>query len=98
MEAHVLEGGFADLPVDASHAFRAVMTAMARPGDIAQVSGALPPAPMTVAATSRPEAMAVGNASSRCRMTRAPASVSPSRPLLTWGTVMDTAGGGGSPL
>jgi alpha-D-ribose 1-methylphosphonate 5-triphosphate synthase subunit PhnH len=50
MEAHVLEGGFADLPVDASHAFRAVMTAMARPGDIAQVSGALPPAPMTVAA------------------------------------------------
>lgn len=50
MEAHVLEGGFADLPVDASHAFRAVMTAMARPGEITQVSGARPPAPMSVAA------------------------------------------------
>ena len=50
MQAHVLEGGFADLPVDASHAFRAVMTAMARPGEIAQVSGARPPAPMSVAA------------------------------------------------
>ena len=50
MRAQVLEGGFADLPVDASHAFRAVMTAMARPGEIAAVSGALPPAPMSVAA------------------------------------------------
>jgi alpha-D-ribose 1-methylphosphonate 5-triphosphate synthase subunit PhnH len=50
MRAQVLEGGFVDLPVDASHAFRAVMTAMARPGEIAVVSGALPPAPMSVAA------------------------------------------------
>ncbi|WP_417260688.1 phosphonate C-P lyase system protein PhnH [Celeribacter sp.] len=50
MQAQVLEGGFADFPVDASHAFRAVMTAMARPGDIAQVRGARPPAPMSIAA------------------------------------------------
>lgn len=50
MQTQVLEGGFADLPVDASHAFRAVMTAMARPGDIAGVRGALPPAPMSIAA------------------------------------------------
>jgi alpha-D-ribose 1-methylphosphonate 5-triphosphate synthase subunit PhnH len=50
MEARVLEGGFADLPVDASHAFRALMTAMARPGEIVQVAGARPPAPMSVAA------------------------------------------------
>lgn len=50
MRAHPLEGGFADLPVDASHAFRAVMTVMARPGEIAQVTGARPPAPLSVAA------------------------------------------------
>lgn len=50
MQSQVLEGGFADLPVDASYAFRAVMTAMARPGDIAFVGGAQPPAPMSVAA------------------------------------------------
>lgn len=50
MRAQVLEGGFSDSPVEASHAFRAVMTAMARPGEIMQVSGALPPAPMSVAA------------------------------------------------
>uniref|UniRef100_UPI003568D337 phosphonate C-P lyase system protein PhnH n=1 Tax=Sulfitobacter sp. TaxID=1903071 RepID=UPI003568D337 len=50
MQSQVLEGGFADLPVDASYAFRAVMTAMARPGDIASVGGAQPPGPMSVAA------------------------------------------------
>lgn len=50
MQSQVLEGGFADLPVDASYAFRAVMTAMARPGDIASVGGAQPPTPMSVAA------------------------------------------------
>ncbi|MEM5474724.1 phosphonate C-P lyase system protein PhnH [Pacificibacter sp. AS14] len=50
MQAHVLEGGFDDHPVDSSHAFRAVMTAMARPGNIASLTGALPPAPLSVAA------------------------------------------------
>ena len=35
----VLEGGFNDVPVQAAQAFRAVMTAMARPGDIVQVCG-----------------------------------------------------------
>ncbi len=50
MQSHVFEGGFSDLPVEASHAFRAVMTTMARPGEIASVSGARPPAPMSVAA------------------------------------------------
>ncbi len=50
MQAQLLEGGFVDYSVEASHAFRAVMTAMARPGEIVQVLGALPPAPMSVAA------------------------------------------------
>ena len=50
MQAHILEGGFADQPVNASHAFRAVMTAMARPGQIMQVTGAQPPAPLSPAA------------------------------------------------
>ncbi|SEL21179.1 phosphonate C-P lyase system protein PhnH [Pacificibacter marinus] len=49
MQAQVLEGGFADVPVDASHAFRAVMTAMARPGEIFTISGAQPPAPLSPA-------------------------------------------------
>lgn len=47
MESQVLEGGFADLPVDAAHAFRSIMTAMARPGDIMTVAGAFPPEPMS---------------------------------------------------
>ncbi|MFT5631997.1 MAG: alpha-D-ribose 1-methylphosphonate 5-triphosphate synthase subunit PhnH, partial [Gammaproteobacteria bacterium] len=42
MQAQVLEGGFVNLPIDASYAFRAVMTAMARPGDIVDVRGAKP--------------------------------------------------------
>lgn len=50
MQEHILEGGFSDGPIDASHAFRAVMTAMARPGDIMGISGAQPPAPLSAAA------------------------------------------------
>lgn len=50
MPTQVLEGGFANLPIDASYAFRAVMTAMARPGDIVEVRGAKPPSPMSIAA------------------------------------------------
>jgi alpha-D-ribose 1-methylphosphonate 5-triphosphate synthase subunit PhnH len=50
MQANALTGGFADAPRDAAHAFRAVMTAMARPGDIWTVYGAMPPAPLSVAA------------------------------------------------
>jgi alpha-D-ribose 1-methylphosphonate 5-triphosphate synthase subunit PhnH len=49
MEA-VLDGGFADAPRDAAHAFRAAMDAMARPGRIARLQGASPPAPLSVAA------------------------------------------------
>lgn len=50
MQGQVLEGGFANQSIDASHAFRAVMTAMARPGEIVTVAGAMPPAPLSVAA------------------------------------------------
>jgi len=46
----VLSGGFRDAPVEAAHAFRAAMEAMARPGLIQTVRGALPPAPLSVAA------------------------------------------------
>ncbi|KMW58736.1 PhnH protein [Candidatus Rhodobacter oscarellae] len=45
-----LEGGFANPPVDAAQAFRAAMEAMARPGRIYEIGGAVPPAPMSVAA------------------------------------------------
>lgn len=45
-----LEGGFADAPVEAAHAFRAAMSAMARPGRIERLAGARPPAPLSVAA------------------------------------------------
>lgn len=45
-----LSGGFDDAPVQAAHAFRAAMEAMARPGRIETVTGAAPPAPLSVAA------------------------------------------------
>lgn len=50
MEATALEGGFGDAPREASFAFRALMTAMARPGKIETLQGAMPPAPLSVAA------------------------------------------------
>ncbi|MEL6573729.1 MAG: phosphonate C-P lyase system protein PhnH [Pseudomonadota bacterium] len=50
MEAQTLEGGFATPAVDAAHAFRAIMGAMARPGLINSIQGAAPPAPVSVAA------------------------------------------------
>ncbi|KNX42713.1 Alpha-D-ribose 1-methylphosphonate 5-triphosphate synthase subunit PhnH [Roseovarius tolerans] len=50
MQADTLSGGFAAPPVDAAHAFRAVMRVMARPGTIEAATGATPPAPLSVAA------------------------------------------------
>ncbi len=50
MTADVLSGGFADAPVQSAHAFRHVLEAMARPGTIRTVTGATPPAPLSVAA------------------------------------------------
>lgn len=49
MQAATLEGGFADVPKDGARAFRQIMNAMARPGVIAEVDGAAPPAPLSVA-------------------------------------------------
>ncbi|WP_171211037.1 phosphonate C-P lyase system protein PhnH [Ruegeria sp. HKCCA5426] len=43
-------GGFSDAPIQAAHAFRAAMTAMARPGEIRSLTGGLPPKPLSVAA------------------------------------------------
>ncbi|WP_420586303.1 phosphonate C-P lyase system protein PhnH [Ruegeria sp.] len=43
-------GGFRNAPIDAAHAFRAVMTVMARPGEVRAISGSHPPAPLSVAA------------------------------------------------
>lgn len=50
MDAQVLEGGFRDAPREAAFAFRALMNAMARPGTIGTLTGATPPAPLSVAA------------------------------------------------
>ncbi|SNT19617.1 phosphonate C-P lyase system protein PhnH [Antarctobacter heliothermus] len=50
MDAAVLGGGFADAPVESARAFRAAMTAMARPGAISTITGVRPPAPVSVAA------------------------------------------------
>jgi len=47
---HSLQGGFADPSHAAAHAFRAIMEATARPGQIQQISGAEPPAPLSIAA------------------------------------------------
>lgn len=45
-----LTGGFATPAHDSARAFRSVMEAMARPGQIHQLQGAAPPAPLSVAA------------------------------------------------
>lgn len=50
MQSEALEGGFPDAPVDAARAFRAAMNAMARPGRIETLAGAVPPAPLSPAA------------------------------------------------
>lgn len=50
MQADTLSGGF-DVPaIAAAHAFRSVMTAMARPGTLMTIDGARPPAPLSAAA------------------------------------------------
>lgn len=52
MDSTALDGGFAEAPVEAAHAFRAAMTAMARPGSIHSVSGGAGPAPLSEAAST----------------------------------------------
>jgi len=49
-DARHLAGGFAGAPVQSARAFRACLQAMARPGRVEQVTGAAPPAPLSVAA------------------------------------------------
>jgi alpha-D-ribose 1-methylphosphonate 5-triphosphate synthase subunit PhnH len=50
MTADVLQGGFADAPHQSARAFRATLEAMARPGEIRDLSWAVPPAPLSVSA------------------------------------------------
>lgn len=50
MQTQTLDGGFATPPIDAAHAFRRVMEAIARPGTIHMIAGAAPPAPLSPAA------------------------------------------------
>lgn len=50
IEAQVLSGGFAEVPEQSARAFRAALEAMARPGRVQPVTGAVPPAPLSVAA------------------------------------------------
>ncbi len=45
-----LEGGFENAAIQAAHAFRAALEAMARPGTLHRVEGAAPPAPLSKAA------------------------------------------------
>ena len=50
MTPDALEGGFSDAPVQAARAFRAALEAMARPGTIRDIAGAVPPSPLSPAA------------------------------------------------
>lgn len=50
MTPNALLGGFANAPVQSSHAFRAALNALSRPGSICTLTGGAPPAPMSVAA------------------------------------------------
>lgn len=51
-QATQFSGGFQNAPIDASHAFRAAMTVMARPGEIRTLIGAQAPAPLSEAAAT----------------------------------------------
>ncbi|MCJ8138761.1 phosphonate C-P lyase system protein PhnH [Falsirhodobacter halotolerans] len=51
MTAHTLSGGFADPARQSAHAFRAVMEAMARPGTLHDLTGAVAPGLSVAAAT-----------------------------------------------
>lgn len=50
MTTDTLSGGFAEAPIQSARAFRAILEALARPGTIHRVAGAVPPAPLSVAA------------------------------------------------
>ncbi|MEC8582096.1 MAG: phosphonate C-P lyase system protein PhnH [Pseudomonadota bacterium] len=50
MQATALAGGYANPATQSAHAFRSVMEAMARPGTIQDIQGAVPPADVSVAA------------------------------------------------
>lgn len=52
IRSDALTGGFADAPREAARAFRAAMTALARPGRIETIQGATGPAPMSGAAAA----------------------------------------------
>ncbi|GGX43194.1 carbon-phosphorus lyase subunit PhnH [Tateyamaria omphalii] len=52
MEASSLAGGFADPSQESARAFRGIMRAMSCPGSICDITGATPPAPLSVAAGS----------------------------------------------
>lgn len=50
MQGEALSGGFADAPHESARAFRGILEAMARPGTIHAVGGAVPPSPLSIAA------------------------------------------------
>ncbi len=52
MQATQLDGGFKDPARDAAFAFRAALDAMAKPGNITTISGAIAPAPCSPAAAA----------------------------------------------
>jgi alpha-D-ribose 1-methylphosphonate 5-triphosphate synthase subunit PhnH len=59
--AAAMGGGFADRPVEAAHAFRAALGAMARPGSVHRALGAQPPAPLSPAAGALAVTLADGD-------------------------------------
>ena len=50
MTTATLSGGFAEAPIQSARAFRGILEAMARPGTLHRVAGAMPPAPLSPAA------------------------------------------------
>lgn len=52
MQDGTLTGGFDDAPVQSAHAFRAALSALARPGRIEKIGGVAAPAPLSPAAAT----------------------------------------------
>ena len=52
MQTDALTGGFDNAPVQSATAFRAALTALARPGQIEEITGGIAPAPVSPAAAT----------------------------------------------
>jgi len=67
MTPDTLSGGFTDAPVQSARAFRVMLDVLARPGRIAEIGGAVAPAPLVLADPTTPVHLAGASDSAAMR-------------------------------